>query len=111
MLGTFGCTAAAVAGKKAKPNLTPQALVEKWIHDLGGTVLIKINARTILLGHSKTPNCCVLLKDDKDLVKGTMTVEERLQNRVAGNESTTDLESSDDGQKPNERTGRKKCHR
>ena len=29
VLGTFGFTAAAVAGKKAKPNLAPQAMVEK----------------------------------------------------------------------------------
>ena len=34
VLGTFGCTAAAIAGKKAKLNLVPQAIVEKWIHDL-----------------------------------------------------------------------------
>ena len=88
VLGLFGCTAAAGAGKKAKPNLAPQAMVEKWIHVLGGTVLTKDNAQTILGGgggHSKTPNCFVLLNDDKDLVKGTMTVEKRLQNRVAGN--------------------------
>ena len=65
VLGTFGCTAAAAAGKKAKPNLAPQAVVEKWIHDLGGTVLTKDNARTILRGHSKTPNCFPLLEDDK----------------------------------------------
>ena len=76
VLGTFGCTAAADAGKKAKPNLAPQTLVEKWIYDLGGTVLTKDNAQTILWGHS---NSVLLLKDDK----GTMTVEERLQNRVA----------------------------
>ena len=100
VLGTFGCTAAAVAGKKAKPSLAPKAMVKKWIHDLGGTVLTKDNAQTILRGHSKTPNCFLLLKDDKDLVKGTMTAEERLQNRVAKNESRTDLESSDTGQKP-----------
>ena len=48
VLGTFGCTAAADAGKKAKPNLAPQTLVEKWIYDLGGTVLTKDNAQTIL---------------------------------------------------------------
>ena len=102
MLGALGCTLAAVAGNEAKPNLAPQAMAEKWIYDLGGTVLTKDNARTILRRHSKTPNCFVLLKDDKDLVKGTMNVEELLQNRVAGNESTTDLESSDTGQKPNE---------
>ena len=83
-------------------------MVEKWIHDLGGTVLTKNNAQTILRGHSKTPNCFVLLKDDKDLVKGTMTVEERLQSRVAGKESSADLESSDTEQKPNERAGKKK---
>ena len=93
---------AAVAGKEAKPNLAPQATAEKWIYDLGGTFLTKDNAQTILRRHSETTNCFVLLKDDKDLVKGTMTVEEWLQNRVAGNESTTDLESNDTGQKPNE---------
>ena len=78
VLGTFGCTAEAVAGKKAKRNLAPQTMVEKWIHGFGGTVLTKDNAQTILRGHSKTSNCFLLLKDDKDLVKGTMTVEERL---------------------------------
>ena len=109
VLGTFGFTAAAVAGKKAKPNLAPQAMVEKWIHDLGGTVLTKDNAQTILRRHSKTPNCFLLLKDDKDLVNGMMTVEEQLQNRVAKNESTTDLESSDTGQKSNEKAGKKNC--
>ena len=60
-----------------------------------------------------TPNCFVLLKDDKNLVKTTITVEERLQNRVAGNESTSDWESSDTGQKPNARAGKKNvicCH-
>ena len=36
-----------------------------------------------------------------------MTVEEQLQNREAGNESTTDLESSDTGQKPNATSGKK----
>ena len=82
-------------------------MVEKWIHDLGGTVLTKDNAETIIRRHSKTPNCFLLLKDDKDLVKGTMTWEERLQNRVAKNESTIDLESSDTGQKPNKRAGKK----
>ena len=69
VLDTFGCTGAAVAGKKAKPNLAPQAMMEKWIHGLGGTVLTKDNAQTILWGLSKTPNCFLLLKDDKDLVK------------------------------------------
>ena len=107
VLGTFRCTAAAVAGKKAKPNLTPQAMVEKWIHDLEGTVLTKDKAQTIFREDSKTPNCFFLLKDDKNLVKGTMTVEERLQNRVVGNKLTTDLESSDTGQKPNETAGKK----
>ena len=100
-------------GKKAKSNLAPQAMVEKRIHDLEGTVLAKDNAQTILRGHSKTPNCFLLLKDDKDLVKGTMTVEERLQNGLAKNETTIDLESSDTGQKPNERAGKKTvtcCH-
>ena len=87
MLDTFGCTAVAVAGKKAKPNLAPQDMVKKWIHDLGGTVLTKDNAQTILRGHSKTPNCFLLLKDGKDLFKGTMTVEGRLQNRVVKNEN------------------------
>ena len=102
VLGALGCTMAAVVGKEAKPNLAPQAIAEKWIFHLGGTVLTKDNAQTILRRYSKTPNCFVLLKDDKGLVKGTMTVEEWLQNRAAGNESTTDLESSDTGQKPNE---------
>ena len=50
-----------------------------------------------------------LLKDEKYLVKRAMTVEERLQNRVAGNESTTDSESSDSGQKPNEELAKTKC--
>ena len=68
------------------------------MHDLGGTVLTKDNAQTILRGQSKTPNCFLLVKDNKDLVKRTMTVEERLQKRVAKNDSTTDLESSDTGQ-------------
>ena len=107
VLGTFGCTAAAVAGKRAKLNLVSQAIVEKWIHGLGGTVLTKDNAQTILREHFKTPNCFLLLKDDKDLVKGMMTAEERLQNRVAKNESTTDLESSDTGQKPNGKAGKR----
>ena len=49
------------------------------------------DAQILLRGQSKTLKCFVLLKDDKDLVKGTVTVEKRLQNRVAGNESTTDL--------------------
>ena len=80
-------------------------MVEKWIHDLGATVLTKDNAQTILREHSKTSICFLLLKDDKYLVKGTMTVEERLQNRVTENESTTDLEFSDTEQKPNERAG------
>ena len=75
--------------------------------DLGITVLTKDNAETILRGHSKPHNCFVLLKNDKNLVKGTMTVEDWLQNREAGNESTTDLESSDTGQKPNARAGKK----
>ena len=39
-----------------------------------------------------------------------MTADERLQNRAAKNESTTDLESSDTGQKRNERAGKKNCH-
>ena len=64
--------------------------------------------KPIFGGQSKTPNCFLLLKDDKHLVKRTMTVEERLQKQVAKNESTTDLESSDTVQKPNERAGKKK---
>ena len=100
-------TAAAVAGKKAKPNLAPQAMVEKRIHDLGGTFLTKYNAQTILRGHSKTPNSFLLLKDDNHLIKGTMNVGERLYNRVAKNESTTDLESSDTGQKKRKRWQKK----
>ena len=55
VLGLFGCTAAAGAGKKAKPNLAPQAMVEKWIHVLGGTVLTKDNAQTILGGEGGIP--------------------------------------------------------
>ena len=74
---------------------------------MGIALRTKDNAETILRGQSKPHNCFVLLKNDKDLVKGTMTVEERLQNREAGNESTTDLESSDTGQKPNARAGKK----
>ena len=57
VLGTFGCTAAAVAGKKSKPNLAPQAMVEKWNHDLGGTGLTSDNAKTILRRHSKPHSC------------------------------------------------------
>ena len=72
MLGTFGRRAAAVEGKRTEPNLAPQAVVENGIHDLGGTVLTKDNAQTILRGHSKTPNCFVLLKNEKALVKGTL---------------------------------------
>ena len=106
MLGTFGRRASAVAGKRTEPNLARQAVVEKWTHDLGGTVLTKDNAQTILRCHSDTPNCFVLLKNEKGLVKGTLTVEERLQNRVAGNDSTTDLESNDTGQKPNASVGK-----
>ena len=82
-------------------------MVEKRIHDLEDTVLTKDNAQTIFREHSKTPNCLFLLKDDKNLAKGTMTVEERLQNRVVENKLTTDLESSDTGQKPNETAGKK----
>ena len=96
VLGTFGCTAAGVAGKRAKLNLVSQAIV-----------LTKDNTQTILREHFKTPNCFLLLKDDIDLVKGTVTAEERLQNRAAKNESTTDLESSDTGQKPNEKAGKR----
>ena len=84
-------------GKESKTEPNTTSYGGNWIHDLGCTFLTKDNAQTILRGHSKTPNCFILLKDDKYLVKGTMTVEERLQNRVAGNESTTDLESSDAG--------------
>ena len=36
-----------------------------------------------------------------------MTEEERLQNRVAKKESSTDFDSSDTGQKPNERAVKK----
>ena len=36
-----------------------------------------------------------------------MALDERLQNGVAGNESTTDLESDDAGRKPNLRAGEK----
>ena len=78
-LGTFGRTAAAVAGEKAEPNLAPQSFAEKWIHDIGGTILSRANAQNIQRGQSKTTNCFVLLKVDKDLVRGTMTVEERFQ--------------------------------
>ena len=45
---TFAGTAEAVAGKKAESNLSPKAMVQKWIHDLGGTVLTQDNAQTIL---------------------------------------------------------------
>ena len=38
-----------------------------------------------------------------------MAIEEWLQNRVAGNELTNDLESSNTGQKQNERTVKKNC--
>ena len=106
----MGCTAAAVAGKKAEPNLVPRAMAEKWIHDLEGTVLTKDHAQKNFQRHSKTLNCFVLLKDDKNLVKGTMTVEERLQIRIARNESTTDSESSDTGQNPNARDRKTNCH-
>ena len=85
-------------GKESKTESSTTSYGRKWIHDLGSTLLTKDKAQTILRGHSKTPNCFLLLKDDKDLVKGTMTVEEWLQNRVVKNESTTDLESSDTGQ-------------
>ena len=77
------------------PNLAPQAMEEKWILDSGGTDLTKDNAQTILRGQSKTPNCFVLLNDDNDLVKETMTMAERLHKRVAGNYSTICLESSE----------------
>ena len=91
-------------GKDSKTESSTTTYGGKWIHDLGGIVLTKNNAQTILRGLSKTPNCFLLLKE---LVKGTMTKEERLQNQVAKNESTTDLESSDTAQKPNGRAGKK----
>ena len=96
-LGTFGCTAAAVA-VKIRTDSSTTSFGGKWIHDLGGTVLTNYTVQTIHRVHSNTPYCIVLVIDDKDFVKGKMTVEERLQNRVAGNESTTDLKSSDTGQ-------------
>ena len=85
-------------------------MVKKWIHDLGGTVLTNDKAQTILRGHSKTPNCSLLLKYGNDMVTGTMTAEERLQHRVAKYESTIDLESR---AQPNERAGKNTvscCH-
>ena len=97
-------------GKESKTESNAASYGEKWINDLGGFVPTKDHAQFIIRGLSKTPNCFVLLKSDKNWVKGAMTVEERSQNRVAGNESTTDLEPSDPGQKPNERAGKENCH-
>ena len=67
-------------GKESKIESSTTSYGGKWIHDLENTVLTKDNAQTIFRRHSKTPNYFLLLKDDKDLVKGTMNVQERLQN-------------------------------
>ena len=50
------------------------------------------------------------MKDDKILVKGTMTVDERLQNRVAKNESTTDLNLVILGKNQTKELAKKNCH-
>ena len=45
-LGLFGRTAAAVGGQKAEPNLAPQSFAEKWIQDIGNTILSTANRGT-----------------------------------------------------------------
>ena len=97
-------------GKESKTDSSTAIYVGKWIYDLVGTVPTKDNAETILRGHSKTPKCFLLLKVDEYLVKGMMTAEERLQNRVDKNESTTDLESSDTWAKTKRKSQQKNCH-
>ena len=71
IVGSFGKTDAADEGAKCTPTMTPQEVVANWIKELGGYILTKGKAETLLYGHARTPNCFVLVKDDTDLKHAT----------------------------------------
>ena len=49
--------------------------LETLIKELGGQVISKDQAETIIYSHSRTPNCFVVVKDDTELKKGTTSRE------------------------------------
>jgi hypothetical protein len=91
--GFFTGTRAVTAGKSRTPNLSPHDMVEHWIRQLGGEILSKDSLEILFYRHSQTPHCFIVLKDDEELKKGTMTAEERATRRRPRCETTTDNDS------------------
>lgn len=67
--------------------------VDELINDLGGKVYDKKAFQTLIYRHSRTPHCFVVLKNDEQLSRGTMTEAER---RTRFPESGTDVDDDDD---------------
>lgn len=96
VIGTFGGTQAARQGKLHTPVLQPQPMVEHWISTLGGEVYTRDAFLTLFHSYSRTPNCFIVLKDDTELLKATMTAEELAATKSGKSHyvgSTTDHDS------------------
>lgn len=60
-----------VCGNFSKTEPGTQGVVSTWIRELGGKVLENDTALRLVRLRSKTPNCFVIVKNDKDLIKAT----------------------------------------
>jgi len=76
VIGTFG-PAVNTCAKEQQPVITAQEMVIQWIRQLGGHIYDKNAGRTLLKKTSQTPNCFIVVKNDTDLMRGTMSVEEQ----------------------------------
>ena len=81
VVGSFtGTSYAAMAGKQQQPKaVAPNAtknMVIQWIQELGGRVYDKDSTMKLILKTAKTPNCFIVLKDDIEVMNGTMTAQE-----------------------------------
>lgn len=80
--GSYAGTTAVTAGAERTPSVSPQAMVEEWIRELGGVVIQRGAAESLYYHYSRTPNHFIVLKDGEELYRGTMTDAELLDYRA-----------------------------
>jgi hypothetical protein len=101
VIGSFGGTEAAREGQLCNPKIQPQDMVVVWIEELGGLVHSKSTAQTLLYSHSRTPNCFIIVKDDRDLMLGTTAQDDVGRDAIAD----TETNMSDNNQRRKKKCG------
>ena len=69
-------------GRRRRPALTGQKILEEWITKMGGKCYTKDAFTTIFKSFSRTPHCFIVMNDSGDLDKGTCTPAELVQRRA-----------------------------